>query len=853
MSTGDYRSTYQQYKLDTNAIASWLAVTAKGRGYKKLSEPSTSSDNVRKTTIAINDFLPLANFIKGQGKAVSIPRYLCHILNRVIKLRSDIAKSRVDKGLDADEGHAHFLGILEKVRESLKPQMPPSEKASIPVDKPAKGDTPAKGATPAKGDTPAKKSDRQSLFAALDVYLPSQGFLDAPPVKLPPAADKNITYEAEQFSSFEDAIVAYAMMIRNLDGLRTASRKVWENCLVGNLDISCTAILTATYLRMMYAIIAENLELLKPHNAEKVAQHMFLREAGVSLKDIDDAKIENLVRETGSKTQDLFGKTFLKSSYMAKQVRQEYPHLFNQTRDAYKKNDSKETIPAIEYRNLAEEEKDEYDYQRIVDFLHEVSAFYQAEPLIDWKRDGKTHVDGGNAVVQHILCDILPEQRLCFSVALQIFLDIHRVFNGGVGNVYEAVAHELKDLRTDIAEQIELIDEVEKPDRDPRREQRRKDLEKKDRMLEFHQEDPIYYMKSKDHGFDSNDHHSCRVHHLRLQSPMLSGLLLFYHQALHEELSLLMANEWGTIQCTVLLVNSLRVLDKKGQRVTASTPDDKKLFTAEWEDLKALNSLVEDTCFTVGGRLNAGTFMEDLYKHFCLSVGIPMNEVLGKTRAGASSSDPVADETHSNKNRRLMELKTPITKHFYDRYVNLQNRSTWTPELLHEIIIDAPYGEDLSMDGDRPCVELVRNPPKGSPKTTKKKKKKNAVVIKDPVPGPASLAASLGVRLQGELNARVFPYMKLTRSTHKVMAAIDRKVKPLLQRVHGGRIAKQSPNDFNFPFQLCMDIFLSGKNPLGLQIFQGVAEAIEEELASGEGDAATRFQFIKFDNPSYNL
>ena len=103
------KSIYQQYKVDTDSVANWLATTAKANGY---ADNASSSNNVpvkpgrlkgkarkqakgahqpqpgnlaNKTsrTIRIRDFEPMASYIAKIG-SVKVPDHLTVALERVI-------------------------------------------------------------------------------------------------------------------------------------------------------------------------------------------------------------------------------------------------------------------------------------------------------------------------------------------------------------------------------------------------------------------------------------------------------------------------------------------------------------------------------------------------------------------------------------------------------------------------------------------------------------------------------------------------------------------------------------------------------------------------------------------------
>lgn len=117
---------YQLYKQDTDAIATWLASTAKSLGfYAGSSSAATSSTPTaeagegsryeRKThVVKIKDFVPLAEYVAE--KATPVPDTFRATINRVIAARSGFG-SRLSEHVEAvsdldlsDAKHEQFIG-----------------------------------------------------------------------------------------------------------------------------------------------------------------------------------------------------------------------------------------------------------------------------------------------------------------------------------------------------------------------------------------------------------------------------------------------------------------------------------------------------------------------------------------------------------------------------------------------------------------------------------------------------------------------------------------------------------------------------------------------------------------------
>lgn len=241
-------SSYTQYKQDTNSVAAWLASTAKAYGYasdlnsetskpsgrlkgkaraqarKEAMEPHAS---VPKHIIKIKDFIPLAEFIALKPK-LSVPTSFKDTLDRVIAKRSGFSgkleqhRSVPDK--KSDESHKFFVGILKRVRDILKPCM---------------------ASTPSGAES--QRRGVSNKFAPLDIHEPSEEFLNAPDVSRPSNAqgDKAI-YEVEAQTSLPEFMLALAMIINDLNRIRSYVMGIWTNYKDGILDLTAAAIATNT-------------------------------------------------------------------------------------------------------------------------------------------------------------------------------------------------------------------------------------------------------------------------------------------------------------------------------------------------------------------------------------------------------------------------------------------------------------------------------------------------------------------------------------------------------------------------------------------------------------------------------
>ncbi len=226
--------SYQQYSADTNTIATWLTMSAKllgdpfdpfgnwpiplpapnpkGRGTKPAGDsdaqenkPSATRNKIdsntkafcKKYIIYLKDFATLAKYIVHNSKPkYRIPVSFVVVLDRAIAARkhhNDWWDGRESRGTNEDdakakEGHGHFAGVLEEIREILKPRMAPEQRDGLLTKTPSVKEH-------------VKDGTVANLFQQLELEGPSQVFLDSTgsPTKASPAKEEEIEceYEAE--------------------------------------------------------------------------------------------------------------------------------------------------------------------------------------------------------------------------------------------------------------------------------------------------------------------------------------------------------------------------------------------------------------------------------------------------------------------------------------------------------------------------------------------------------------------------------------------------------------------------------------------------------------------------------
>ncbi|KAK8036424.1 hypothetical protein PG991_001561 [Apiospora marii] len=226
--------------------------------------------------LQIKDFIPMARHIVSAEAepAVEVPPTLSAALSRVIWARKAFARQM---GSKADRKHSFFVQVLERVQDTLKPLLSGSESGSDALDlsdvKKSVDDIGAAG----QDDKPKARS---SVFEFLDVYEPSEEFLNAPDVVLPERHDAS--YQIEEVDERDEAIFAFMTLLGDFAKLRDEVRALWDRYSAKELDLAAVSVATNAAMEFARNMEEDIAPLLKRvGGSEVVAQncHFALCEA----------------------------------------------------------------------------------------------------------------------------------------------------------------------------------------------------------------------------------------------------------------------------------------------------------------------------------------------------------------------------------------------------------------------------------------------------------------------------------------------------------------------------------------------------------------------------------------------
>lgn len=188
---------------------------------------------------------------------VKVPPFVWETIERAISLRQHHNNYHSQQQAATDginDGHAYFLGILEKVRDALKPhrQAPP---------------TPSPGhVAPSSDATKDIEVRLENMFSSLTVEEPSEAFLDAPDIA--PAAkseEETALYTVEPSNDPLELYLATAAMLQDCSKIRNATRHTWRSYSRRSVTLIAAAITTDVGIKMIQELEEQ---FMKDHPSE---------------------------------------------------------------------------------------------------------------------------------------------------------------------------------------------------------------------------------------------------------------------------------------------------------------------------------------------------------------------------------------------------------------------------------------------------------------------------------------------------------------------------------------------------------------------------------------------------------
>lgn len=250
------QSSYKLYKEDTSDIAAWLAGTARSLGYssgavpdeapklhcepsKRDAQPKTKRQyrnaagkfpqEQNQYLIPIREFSYLAAHISlHAAESVKVPLSILHKLQRTIDARRECslwfqANARSKK---SDEGHSHFLDVLQRVLDVLKPH-----------------------------STLSNEQNMENLFPHLHIEEPSEKFqMGLDPEQPLQTQVTTVKYQMETPQDKTEIFFAGFTLFKDVGRIYSFVAELWKQYHQGTLDLITVSVSSNTAIDLVQRI-----------------------------------------------------------------------------------------------------------------------------------------------------------------------------------------------------------------------------------------------------------------------------------------------------------------------------------------------------------------------------------------------------------------------------------------------------------------------------------------------------------------------------------------------------------------------------------------------------------------------
>ncbi|KAI1456575.1 hypothetical protein F4805DRAFT_475702 [Annulohypoxylon moriforme] len=558
MFTTELNSTYRQYKADTNYIATWLATTAKLHGYQSehldpAKAPSRLKGKARKQAkqepkpsghtyvIAIREFIPLAQFIRDQQPDIPVPVSLAASLRRAIRSRGNFSGLLEKNGYDlnalADHSHQHFVGILARVCNVLRPRFVFNQ-------------TPSNKEESCHDDVTGFENYFSRLSSEETIELPNDDNYESPTSEFIDTPEGKIQYEAEEQTTRDDALFALYHVIGDISEIRDQTSETWNQVFIESQDYSfyplaSAALLTNLGIELARDLVEEVSQICETHGG---VRHLLevLCAGTAAASGLSKEQIWDQSDETGKFNTDnmyCFEEEFFLTPLYVLSL-----HMESQMQW---KVDTNQIFPLK--KDTTGREKEITD----VTLLH----WYFAESSLHaptWEKLAQDEVMKAKDI------HALPAEPIQVALAGQIFLDIHHRYGEKVTKAYSLMIQQLDQVRIELQKYRKF-------------ESTYSCCTKASAKLGLRTADQIWALL--------NTVVSPRNSQFLKRNPLLCGLTVFFFQSELEEFGVNLLNTDPTMIASAHLYNALRKEQLLGQ---------------PWQDLELLMTVLPKSAFFVG-------------------------------------------------------------------------------------------------------------------------------------------------------------------------------------------------------------------------------------------------------------
>lgn len=562
--------SFIRYKEDSDEIATWLATTAQQFGYPKdlLSEkPATTStttklkgrarklarDKEKKAAtdgagpqvqtsstrkrykISTADFITVADWISGRTSRVEVPRKLAYALNRAIRARkkhNDHWKRQEHRGSgesdirDSNEKHGYFIGVLEKVRDLLRPCMTVKD-AEIAAE--------------------ADLGRIAGQFETLEVEDPVEPASASSGARSEALRkeEKGVVFEVEldEEAELEEVYFAVHCLFNDFHNLRQYLRAVWDGYKRGAFDLMSASIVTDTAIDFARGYV-EQFTIAYPKHPD-FEKHVNLMYVQICLgAGHDPGEKEHTDDEMNFAVYDE-AEEFLFPAYM----------LLSSFSDVLHNSSLPVLRPGIFGVYDSTSERDSKSAR--AKFREDKVVLLEALPeFCVLARAAESIVAEDQLTIG--IRDLVKSRQvpIWLAFAAQVFLDIHHIFRQDIRKGFDDLTKSGKYIESSINRVMECHKDLRIP-KWPRRNDEGL-LRILRSITEWTKVDTISQIRKRMTSNSAPQPATAGSFFLLKQHPMLCGLLSFSFKTQAHEASIIFSNAWGSIVYCAQLYNALK-------------------------------------------------------------------------------------------------------------------------------------------------------------------------------------------------------------------------------------------------------------------------------------------------------
>ncbi|KAM0337025.1 hypothetical protein ACHAPQ_003524 [Fusarium lateritium] len=590
----------------------------------------------------------------------------------------------------------------------------------------------------------AKKNPVKNMFNLLNVYTPSESFLNAPDITPEPTSEEDQEkYTVQETETWEDAAFAFVTLLRDYETLTQEVQALWTKYSAGQLDLAAVSIATNTAFEIARAMEESHKPLLDKHgNCFKLANSLFeqyCETVGIDVNQKPDGAVFNL-----------------EAYDMAKPLCIGPMGLLQAFAETYRDKDMTDTYNgAYGWYDERLGAAGETPSQR---WTQDVSAIMELMPDLWFLSSHGRRGDVEDELMRGVGAMFQTSSNtppLWLSWAAQIFLDVLQSAGENCGRAYGQMKQESLKI------QKALMDLPDSPER-------QSTLEAAMRW----DTDPLWTARKAAREYDSEGARDLPQFRFLHRNPLHCGLLLHHMRSVLHHSGLTKAAYNGGLMVTTQLYHALQ--------------QEGRLADLKWEDLEALWKFQGDATFFVG---KPPEDREGYFRNFGLSMGL--------SAANWATNRRSPQPSEYKRNQRNMKIDGWVSLSLNNRIATDNPREPWTAVTVEELLIEGRRNETL--DGKGHVIKDLSSKDKEVEAMTRNSKKKRFTNIYqlEPVPKtPSGVVDELAQVLQKEIPRLTFNYFNM----HYTAWGLLTKLKEAFTEAMGPSFLRYVPNEDQLPF-----------------------------------------------------